>query len=120
MAARCKLCIREDCQESAAFDAMMKASARVSRTLEWSALEKAVTDSGHAHQAWKIERAACVAAHEAIVDRYRHASTFNGALFGTYFARKKIQRAVNAALACVPAVMDRCKTGNTGGVSHGR
>lgn len=39
------------------------------------------------------------------VERYRQASTFNGALFGTYFARKKIQRAVNAALACVPAVM---------------
>jgi len=102
---RCKLCIREECQESAAFDAMMKASARVSRTLEWSALEKAVTESGNAHQAWQAERAACVAAHEAIVERYRQASTFNGALFQTCFARKKIQRAVNAALACVPAVM---------------
>lgn len=105
MATRCKLCIREECHESAAFDAMMKASASVSRTLEWAALEKAVTDSGHAHQAWKAERAACVAAHAAIVERYRQASTFNGALYGTYFTRKKIQRAVNAALACVPAVM---------------
>lgn len=105
MGTRCKLCIREECQESAAFDAMMKASARVSRTLEWSALEKAVTDSGHAHQAWQTERAACVAAHAAIVERYRQASTFNGALFGTYFKRKKIQLAVNAALARVPIVM---------------
>jgi len=110
VAARCKLCIREECQESAAFDAMMKASARVSRTLEWSALEKAVTDSGHAHQAWMTERAACVAAHVAIVERYRQASTFNGALFVTYVAWKKIQRAVNAALACVPAVMAGRKT----------
>jgi len=117
---RCKLCIRDECQESAAFDAMMKASARVSRTLEWSALEKAVTDSSHAHQAWKTERAACVAAHAAIVERYRQASTFNGALFCTYFAWKKIQRAVNAALACVPAVMARRKNRNTGGVIHGR
>jgi len=99
---------------------MMKASARVSRTLEWSALEKAVTDSSHAHQAWKTERAACVAAHAAIVERYRQASTFNGALFCTYFAWKKIQRAVNAALACVPAVMARRKNRNTGGVIHGR
>jgi uncharacterized protein YhaN len=107
---KCKLCIREECQEAAAFDAMMKASARVSRTLEWSALEKAVTDSGHAHQAWKTERAACAAAHAAIVERYRQASTFNGALFGTYFSRKKTQSAVNAALACVPAVMAGRKT----------
>lgn len=113
MGIRCKLCIREECQEAAAFDAMMKASARVSRTLEWSALEKAVTDSSHAHQAWQAARSACVAAHAAIVERYRQASMFNGALFGTYFARKKIQRAVNAALACVPAVMAGRKTDAT-------